>query len=316
MLYRDYSRKEGEWIPNRYGGRENLEAIEFLRRLNSIIRERAPGAITIAEESTAWPGVTASTEQGGLGFSYKWNMGWMHDTLKFLSRDPVHRSWHHDEWTHGLLYAFSEHFILPLSHDEVVHGKGSLYARAPGNEWDKLATLRAYYTFMWTHPGKKLTFMGGELGQPREWNHDGEIDWSLLSKAGHAGLKRLVADLNRLYRAEPALYDCDAEPNGFEWIVSDDSKNSVFVFLRRDRDGLPIVVAVNMTPVGRDRYRIGMPLSGPFREVFNSDAAIYGGANRGNLGGVLAVPEPSHGRGNSTELYLPPLSAIVLKPDE
>jgi 1,4-alpha-glucan branching enzyme len=315
MLYRDYSRKEGEWIPNRHGGRENLESIDFLRRLNSIVRERAPGAITIAEESTAFPGVTAAAEQGGLGFAYKWNMGWMHDTLQFLSRDPVHRCWHHDEWTFGLRYAFSERFVLPLSHDEVVHEKGSLYARAPGSECDKLATLRAYFTFMWTHPGKKLLFMGGELGQPREWNHDGEIDWGLLSQPGHAGLKRLVADLNRLYRNEHALHECDAEARGFEWIVNDDSPNSVFAYLRRDRAQHPIVVVVNMTPVGRDKYRIGMPLPGPFREILNSDATVYGGANRGNLGGVVAVAEPSHGRENSTELYLPPLSAIVLKPD-
>jgi 1,4-alpha-glucan branching enzyme len=315
MLYRDYSRKEGEWVPNRHGGRENLESIAFLTRLNSIVRERVPGAITIAEESTAWPGVTAPSEEGGLGFSYKWNMGWMHDTLQFLSRDSIHRPWHHHEWTFGLLYAFSERFILPLSHDEVVHGKGSLNRRVPGGESDKLATLRAYFTFMWTHPGKKLLFMGGELGQPREWNHDGEIDWGLLAHEGHAGLKRLVADLNHLYRNEPALHERDTEAGGFEWIVNDDSKNSVFVYLRRGRDGIPIVVAVNMTPVGRDKYRIGVPLAGPLREVLNSDAAIYGGANRGNLGGVLAVDEPSHGRENSTELYLPPLSAIILKPD-
>ena len=315
MLYRDYSRKAGEWIPNRHGGRENLEAIEFLRRLNSIIRERVPGAITIAEESTAWPGVSSPADQGGLGFSYKWNMGWMHDTLEFLSRDPVHRSWHHNEWTFGLLYAFSEHFILPLSHDEVVHGKGSLYGRVPGSEWDKLATLRAYFSFMWTHPGKKLLFMGGELGQPREWNHDGEIDWSLLAHAGHSGLKRLVADLNRFYRTEPALHERDADAQGFEWIVNDDSKNSVFAYLRRGRDGSPLVIAVNMTPIGREHYRIGVPIAGAYREVLNSDAAAYGGGNRGNLGGVVATEEPSHGRPHSIELYLPPLSAIVLKPD-
>jgi 1,4-alpha-glucan branching enzyme len=312
MLYRDYSRKQGEWIPNQYGGRENLESIAFLRRLNEIVRARAPGAMTIAEESTAWPGVSAPIDQGGLGFSYKWNMGWMHDTLEFLSRNPIHRSWHHHEWTFGLLYAFSERFILPLSHDEVVHGKGSLYARAPGNEWEKLATLRTYFTFMWTHPGKKLLFMGGELGQPREWNHDGEIDWGLASSEGHAGLRRLVGDLNRLYRSEGALHERDTDSAGFEWIVNDDAKNNVYAYLRRGHDGSAIVVVVNMTPVGRDHYRIGMPAGGTFREIFNSDAAIYGGGNRGNLGGVVAAQEPSHGREFSVELYLPPLSAIIL----
>jgi len=315
MLYRDYSRKAGEWIPNRYGGRENLESIDFLRRLNDVVRQRVPGAITIAEESTAWPGVTAPSHEGGLGFSYKWNMGWMHDTLEFLSRDPIYRSWHYHEWTFGLLYAFSERFIMPLSHDEVVHGKGSLYGRAPGSESDKLATLRAYFAFMWTHPGKKLLFMGGELGQPREWNHDGEIEWSLLGNPGHAGLKGLVADLNALYRREPALHERDADPAGFEWIVNDDSKNSVFAYVRRDRRSEPVVVVVNFTPIGRDRYRIGMPRAGAFREILNTDAAAYGGANRGNLGGVFASREPSHGRENSVELYLPPMSAIVLKPD-
>jgi 1,4-alpha-glucan branching enzyme len=315
MLYRDYSRKDGEWIPNRNGGRENLEAIEFLRRLNATVRERVPGAIVVAEESTAWPGVTAPPDQGGLGFSYKWNMGWMHDSLQFLSRDPVHRSWHHQEWTFGLLYAFTERFILPLSHDEVVHGKGSLYRRVPGNERDKLATLRAYFTFMWTHPGKKLLFMGGELGQPREWNHDGEVDWGLLENWGHAGLARLVSDLNTLYRGEPALFARDAEPGGFEWIVNDDAKNSVFSYLRRGQADRPIVAVVNMTPMGRDSYRIGVPAGGAWREIFNSDAGIYGGENRGNLGGVVAVAEPSHGRAHSLELYLPPLSAILLKPD-
>ena len=313
MLYRDYSRAQGDWIPNQYGGRENLESIDFLRRLNSTVRERCPGAITIAEESTAWPGVTSPPDQGGLGFSYKWNMGWMHDTLSFLSRDPVHRSWHHNELTFGLLYAFSERFVLPLSHDEVVHGKGSLYGRAPGSEWDKLATLRAYYSFMWTHPGKKLLFMGGELGQRHEWNHDGEIDWELLKHSGHAGLNRLVRDLNALYRQQPALYAKDSDPSGFEWITRDDSTNSAFAYLRTADEGEPIIVVVNFTPVGRERYRIGLPWSGAYREILNTDASIYGGANRGNYGGVIADPVPSHGRPYSADLYLPPLAALILQ---
>jgi len=315
MLYRDYSRRAGEWIPNRHGGRENLESIAFLRRLNSVIAERCPSAITIAEESTAWPGVTAPSEEEGLGFSFKWNMGWMHDTLSYLSRDPVHRSFHHREWTFGLVYAFSEKYILPLSHDEVVYGKGSLFGRAPGNNWDRLANLRAYLTFMWTHPGKKLLFMGGELGMPAEWNHDGVLDWSLLESDGHAGLKRLVSDLNNLYRTERALFEQDASSEGFEWIVGDDVQNSVFCYLRKSADGAGLVVIINMTPVGRDRYRIGFPREGRYREVFNSDAAIYGGANRGNLGGTLAGPVPSHGRHASAELYLPPLSALIFKPE-
>jgi len=313
MLYRDYSRSEGEWIPNRYGGRENLESIDFLRRLNEVVRERCPGAITIAEESTAWPGVTAPTEQGGLGFSYKWNMGWMHDSLSYVSRDPVHRCWHHNEITFGLLYAFSERFVLPLSHDEVVHGKGSLYGRVSGSEWDKLATLRAYYTFMWTHPGKKLLFMGGELAQPREWNHDAEIEWELLKNPGHAGLDTLIKDLNAVYRREPALHAQDSTPSGFEWIVRDDSTNSAFTYARHSSGSDSVIVILNFTPVGRERYRIGLPHPGAYREILNTDAALYGGANRGNYGGVVADAEPTHGRPFSAELYLPPLSAILLK---
>jgi 1,4-alpha-glucan branching enzyme len=313
MLYRDYSRKDGEWIPNRFGGRENLESIDFLKRLNSVVGERCRGAITVAEESTAWPSVTAPVDEGGLGFSFKWNMGWMHDTLSYISHDPIHRNWHHGDLTFGLLYAFSERFILPLSHDEVVHGKGSLYGRVPGSHLDKLATLRAYFAFMWTHPGKKLLFMGGEIGQIREWNHDGEIDWGLLRDPGHSGLQKLVADLNSLYRREEAFHATDADPAGFEWIIGDDAKNSVYAYLRRAPDGTPIVVVLNMTPVGRDRYRVGLPTEGSFREILNTDADSYGGQNRGNFGGVLAIHEPSHGRPCSAEFYLPPLSALVLK---
>jgi 1,4-alpha-glucan branching enzyme len=243
-------------------------------------------------------------------------MGWMHDTLSYLSRDPIHRGFHHGELTFGLLYAFSERFVLPLSHDEVVHGKGSLYARVPGSEGEKLATLRAYYTFMWTHPGKKLLFMGGEIGQRHEWNHDSEIDWGLLADPGHAGLLRLVDDLNALYRRESPLHARDSDPGGFEWLVGDDATNSVFVYARHGENSDSITVVLNLTPVGRERYRIGLPHSGTFREILNTDADIYGGANRGNYGGVVAEHEPSHGRPYSAELYLPPLSALVLKHED
>jgi 1,4-alpha-glucan branching enzyme len=313
LLYRDYSRPTGEWVPNRFGGRENLEAIEFLKRLNMQVRERAPGAVMIAEESTAWPGVSAPVEQGGLGFHFKWNMGWMHDTLSYISEDPVHRRWHHDKLTFGLVYAFSERFILPLSHDEVVHGKGSLYGRVPGDAWQKLATLRAYFAFMWTHPGKKLLFMGGELAQIREWNHDGEIDWSLLSDAGHAGVQRLVGDLNRFHRSEPALHRQDSEGSGFAWIIGDDSENSVFAYERHAEGEAPIIVVINMTPVPRPGYRVGLPRSGFWREMLNTDAALYAGSNLGNFGGVATEEIPAHGRAHSLALLLPPLAALVLK---
>ena len=313
LLYRDYSRPAGEWIPNKYGGRENLEAIEFLKRLNGIVAERAPGAITVAEESTAWPGVSAPTREGGLGFSYKWNMGWMHDTLAYLSEDPVHRRWHHDRMTFGLIYAFSERFVLPLSHDEVVHGKGSLYGRVPGDAWQKLATLRAYFAFMWTHPGKKLLFMGGEFAQIREWNHDGEIDWGLLADPAHAGVQRLVGELNRLYRSEPALHSRDAEATGFKWIVGNDANNSVYAYERHAADAAPSVIVINMTPVPRRNYRVGVPRDGFWRERINTDSEVYGGGNLGNAGGVRAAPIPAHGRAHSLELTLPPLATLVLK---
>jgi 1,4-alpha-glucan branching enzyme len=313
LLYRDYSRPAGEWIPNKYGGRENLEAIEFLKRLNGVIAERAPGAITIAEESTAWPGVSAPTHKGGLGFSHKWNMGWMHDTLAYLAEDPVHRRWHHDRLTFGLLYAFSERFVLPLSHDEVVHGKGSLYGRVPGDHWQKLATLRAYFAFMWAHPGKKLLFMGGEFAQTREWNHDGELDWGLLSDPSHAGVQQLVGELNRLYRSEPALHQRDAESSGFQWIVGNDALNSVYAYERHAADAAPpIIIVVNMTPVPRHGYRIGVPREGFWRERINTDSELYGGSNLGNAGGVHAAPIPAHGRAQSLELTLPPLAALIL----
>ena len=313
LLYRDYSRPSGEWVPNRYGGRENLEAIDFLRRLNGLVRARVPGAVMVAEESTAWPGVSAPVERGGLGFDFKWNMGWMHDTLSYISENPVHRRWHHDKMTFGLIYAFSERFILPLSHDEVVHGKGSLYGRVPGDAWQKLATLRAYFGFMWTHPGKKLLFMGGELAQTREWNHDGEIDWGLLGDPGHAGVQRLVGDLNRLHRNEPALHRQDAEGAGFAWIVGGDAENSVYAYERRAEGEGPVIVVVNMTPVPRERYRIGVPRAGFWRELLNTDAELYGGSNLGNSGGLVAEEIPTHGRTHSLELVLPPLATLILK---
>ncbi|HXE16094.1 MAG TPA: 1,4-alpha-glucan branching protein GlgB [Stellaceae bacterium] len=315
MLYRDYSRGPGEWIPNRYGGRENLEAIEFLRHLNAVVAERCPGAITVAEESTAFPGVSRPVADGGLGFAFKWNMGWMHDTLHYLARDPVHRRYHHDAMTFGLLYAFSENFILPLSHDEVVYGKASLIGKMPGDYWQKFANLRAYFGFMWAHPGKKLLFMGGEIAQWQEWNHDGAIDWDAADNPLHAGMRRLLRDLNRLYRAEPALHRRDARGDGFRWVIDNDRNNSVFAFLRIADDGAPPVLAVvNFTPVQRDSYRVGVPASGDWRELFNSDATIYGGGGRGNGGRVAAHDAASHGFAQSLDLTLPPLAALFLQP--
>jgi 1,4-alpha-glucan branching enzyme len=312
MLYRDYSRQPGQWIPNVHGGRENLEAIGFLRRLNSTIVERCPGALMIAEESTAWPGVTAPVSHGGLGFSYKWNMGWMHDTLSYLSRDPVHRPWHHNELTFGLLYAYSEHFILPISHDEVVHGKGSLYQRAPGDDWQKMANLRVLFSYMWTQPGKKLLFMGGEIGQYHEWNHDGSIPWDLLREHSHGGLQRLIRDLNHLYGRERALQG-DSDPQGFRWIVAEDAAQSVYAYERRSADSRPIVAIFNFTPVPRYNYRLGVPLTGRWHEIINSDSQHYGGSNLGNAGGVEAEPVPSHGYGQSVSLLIPPLAGILLQ---
>ncbi|HEY4345419.1 MAG TPA: 1,4-alpha-glucan branching protein GlgB [Parvibaculum sp.] len=313
MLYRDYSRKAGEWIPNIHGGRENLEAIALLRRLNQTVRERCPGVIVLAEESTAWPGVTKDVEEGGLGFAYKWNMGWMHDTLQYMTQDPIHRRYHHSEMTFGMIYAFSERFVLPLSHDEVVHGKGSLLSKMPGDRWQQFANLRAYFGFMWAHPGKKLLFMGGEIGQRHEWNHDRGIEWSLVDDPMHAGLQRLVRDLNHFYASDPALYAKDCDTGGFSWLVSDDAANSVFAFERK-ADGAPPVIAVtNMTPVPRHGYRIGVSASGPWRECLNSDAEIYGGSNLGNGGVVEADDIPSHGRAASLSLTLPPLATIILR---
>ena len=314
MLYRDYSRAAGQWTPNIHGGRENLEAVAFLKRLNGVVAERCPGAITIAEESTAWPGVSAPVSEGGLGFNYKWNMGWMHDTLAYFGKDPIYRSWVHNNLTFGLVYAFSERFVLPLSHDEVVHGKGSLYQRAPGDEWQKLANLRAYFSFMWTHPGKKLLFMGGEIGQRAEWNHDSQVDWSLLDHPLHAGLQRLIGDLNRLYAAEPALHEGDSSPWGFDWVIGDDAADSVFAYLRADAAGNAVLIVLNMTPVVHYEFRVGVPSEGFWSERLNSDASIYGGSNLGNDGGVAAEPVAAHGHAWSLRLRLPPLAALVLQP--
>ncbi len=315
MLYLDYSRNPGEWIPNRYGGNENLDAIEFLRNTNSRIGELHGGALTIAEESTAWPGVSRPVSDGGLGFNYKWNMGWMHDTLSYMSEDPINRKYHHGEMTFGIHYAFSENFVLPLSHDEVVHGKGSLIGKMPGDRWQKFANLRAYFGFMWTHPGKKLLFMGGEFAQEREWNHDHSLDWHLLDDPSHKGMQSLVRDLNRLYRDTPALYELDCDQQGFEWIEGGDVENSVFSFLRRARgDEPPVIVVSNMTPVVREDYRVGAPLGGEWDEVLNTDAEEYGGSGVANGDGLRAEEVGNHGRPYSLRLRLPPLATIVLAP--
>ncbi len=317
MLYRDYSRKAGEWVPNVHGGRENLEAVGFLRHLNAVVKERCPGAMTIAEESTAWPGVTHPPREHGLGFSYKWNMGWMHDTLQYMERDSIHRSYHHDELTFGLIYAFSEKFILPLSHDEVVYGKRSLIGKMPGDHWQKFANLRAYLGFMWGHPGKKLLFMGGEIAQWAEWNHDAEIDWATLDNNAHAGVQRLVRDLNRVYRAEAALHERDAEGGGFRWMIGDDRSNSVFAFLRFGAEGSrPILVVCNLTPAPRHDYRIGVPRAGRWHEIVNTDSAFYGGSNVGNEGAVQAAGHAAHGEGQSIMLTLPPLATVMLRPED
>ncbi len=315
MLYRDYSRKPGEWVPNAHGGRENLEAISFLRRMNEITGLHAPGSITLAEESTAWPGVSRPTSWGGLGFHYKWNMGWMHDTLQYFARDPVHRKYHQNDLTFSLLYAFDENFVLPLSHDEVVHGKGALLAKMPGDRWQRYANLRALLAYMWTHPGKKLLFMGGEFGQEREWNHDHSLDWHLLADPAHHGLQLLVRDLNRAYREHPALHALDCERGGFEWVCADDADHSVLAFLRRANDGSVLLVACNFTPTPHPGYRIGVPGAGGWREMINSDSGYYGGSNLGNgPHRIEAAPRPWHGRSHSISVTLPPLAVVVFEP--
>ncbi len=313
MLYRDYSRNAGEWIPNQYGGRENLESVEFFKHLNSIIHQRCPHAFTVAEESTAWPGVTRPPEEGGLGFDFKWNMGWMHDSLHYMQEDPVYRKYHHGMMTFGMVYAYSERFMLPLSHDEVVHGKGSLLGKMPGDIWQKHANLRAYFGFMWAHPGKKLLFMGGEIAQGTEWNHDSSVHWDLLDDPMHAGVQRLIRDLNHLYAAEPALQYGDLHPEGFEWAVGDDAENSIFGIMRWSQDRSSCVLALsNMTPVPRHDYRLGVPRPGRWVEVLNSDASCYGGSNLGNVG-AWTDGVSSHGKEQSVQLVLPPLSTIYLR---
>ncbi len=314
MLYLDYSRKAGEWVPNRFGGHENLEAVDFLRRFNAAVYERHPDVQTIAEESTAWPMVSRPTYVGGLGFGLKWDMGWMHDTLRYLSKDPVHRRFHHHDLTFRGLYAFTENYCLPLSHDEVVHGKGSLLGKMPGDEWQRFANLRALLGYMYTQPGKKLLFMGGEIGQGKEWDHESSVEWHLLHFAPHHGVRNLVRELNRMLRNEPALHEADTDPAGFEWVDANDAENSVATWLRWSAQGREVVVvACNFTPVPRYGYRVGVPRAGFWREVLNTDAADYGGSNLGNLGGVRTSPEPRHGREQSLDLNLPPLSVVVLK---
>ncbi len=314
MLYLDYSRKEGEWIPNKYGGRENLEAIELLKEVNQELYGTHPGIVTVAEESTAWPAVSRPVYLGGLGFGYKWNMGWMHDTLDYMGHEPIHRRYHHDRLTFGLIYAFSENFVLPLSHDEVVHGKGSLLTRMPGDAWQKFANLRAYLGFMWTHPGKKLLFMGGEFAQGREWNHDSGLDWDLLEIHWHQGVARLVTDLNRLYHALPALHERDCDPEGFEWVEASDTDQSVIAFVRKGAPGShPVLVVCNFTPVPRHGYRVGVPVAGSYAERLSTDSSEYSGSGVGNGSRVLSEPVVSQGRADSILLTLPPLATLVFE---
>jgi len=316
MLYLDYSRKPGEWRPNRFGGNENLEAIAFLRKLNETVYAKHPGVVTLAEESTAWPGVSHPAYAGGLGFGFKWNMGWMHDTLAYVRRAPVHRKWHHDEVTFGLMYAFAENFVLPLSHDEVVHGKGTLISRMPGDAWQQFATLRAYFGLMWSQPGKKLLFMGQEFAQGREWNFDAALDWGELDVDWHRGVQTLVRDCNRAYAGVRALHERDCEPEGFRWLAVDDAENSVFAWLRKGGAGAPpVAVVANFTPVCREGYRLGLPHTGRWREILNTDAAAYGGSNRGNAGAVSAEPDAWHGQGASATITLPPLATLWLVQD-
>ena len=315
MLYLDYSRAEGEWIPNAHGGREDLEAIAFVQEMNEVLHRREPGVISAAEESTAWAGVSRPTFLGGLGFGFKWNLGWMHDTLGYFQHDPIYRAYHHHELTFSLLYAFTENFILPLSHDEVVHGKRSLYEQMAGDRWQKLANLRSLYGYMWAHPGKKLLFMGGELAQEQEWSYERSIDWHLLEQPEHAGVQRLVRDLNHLLREEPALYEQDYEPAGFWWLEPNDAASNVFAFARASRDGNRLLVcAANLSPVPRERYRLGLPRSGRWIEALSTDSARYGGSNVGNPNGIEAEPIPWHGQAASAEVMLPPLAVVWLVP--
>ncbi|HYN11155.1 MAG TPA: 1,4-alpha-glucan branching protein GlgB [Burkholderiales bacterium] len=316
MLYLDYGRKAGEWIPNRYGGRENLDAIEFLRFFNESVYRDFPDVQTIAEESTAWPQVSRPVYLGGLGFGMKWNMGWMHDTLNYFKNDPVHRKYHHDELTFSLWYAYHENFVLPLSHDEVVHGKGSLIGKMPGDEWQQFANLRLLFAYMWSHPGKKLLFMGCEFGQRREWTHEASLEWHVLQYPLHAGVQRWVADLNRVRNAEPALHQKDFANDGFRWISRTDWEQSVIAFVRQgDEAAAPVVAVFNFTPQPRENYRVGVPRGGRWREVLNSDAPLYGGSGIGNFGGADATPMPYDNFSHSLSLTLPPLGALFFKPE-
>jgi 1,4-alpha-glucan branching enzyme len=316
MLYRDYSRQEGEWIPNVFGGRENLEAIDFLRELNREVYREHPDVQTYAEESTAWPGVSHPVDAGGLGFGLKWDMGWMNDTLRYMARDSIHRQYHHSDLTFRHLYAFSENFVLPLSHDEVVHGKGSLWNRMAGDEWRKFANLRVLFGCMYAQPGKKLLFMGGELAQRAEWAHEAELDWASLEDPMHEGVLRWVSDLNRLYREEPSLHELDCESAGFEWIAPDDHLQNTLSFVRQRRNGAePILIVCNFSPQPRSGYRVGVPTGGRWIERLNSDASVYGGSGVGNLGIVTAESRPFHGREWSLQLTLPPLSAVFFQPE-
>ena len=314
MLYLDYSREEGEWVPNEFGGRENLEAIEFLKELNTVVHREHPGALMIAEESTAWPGVSRPIYLGGLGFGFKWNMGWMHDTLLYFGKDPIHRRFHHNQLTFSMMYAFSENFILPLSHDEVVHGKGSLVNKMAGDKWQRLANLRTMLAYMWAHPGKQMLFMGGEFGMEREWDHDESIDWHLLDDPMHRGVKQLVADLNSVYKETRALWQQDFTPEGFRWIDANDADNNVISFYRTSADGNEHLVCIaNLSPVVRDGFRVGLPKQGPFTEVLNTDAGTYGGSNIGNMGVVEAKPVSWHGLPHSAMITLPPLGVVWLR---
>lgn len=314
MLYLDYSREEGEWIPNKYGGRENLEAVEFLKQFNCLVHERFPGAVTMAEESTSWPMVSRPTWLGGLGFTMKWNMGWMNDTLSYFENDPIYRSYHHHALTFSMVYAFTENFILPFSHDEVVHGKGSMPQKMPGDDWQKFANLRLLYAYMYTHPGKKLLFNGLEFGQWPEWNYNASLSWDQAQFMPHRGLQRMMRDMNHLYRDVPALHEVDFDGAGFQWIDCNDSGHSVLSFIRRDKNGGQVVIILNLTPVPREGYRLGLPVAGHYDEILNTDAEVYGGANIGNAGGVLAEEHGWMDQPYSAELVLPPLSCVMFRP--
>jgi 1,4-alpha-glucan branching enzyme len=313
MLYLDYSRREGEWVPNKYGGRENLDAVSFLQEMNATAYRRVPGIITVAEESTAWPGVTRPTHLGGLGFGFKWNMGWMHDTLDYLSRAPIYRQYHHHQMTFSMMYAYTENYILPLSHDEVVHGKGSLLSKVAGDRWQQLATLRALYAFMWAHPGKQLLFMGQEFAQGGEWSEARSLDWWLLDSPEHRGVLRLIADLNRIYRETPALWSQDVDPAGFEWIDANDAAGNVYSFIRRGGSGPELACVANFSPVPQEQYRLGLPRPGRWDEILNTDADVYLGSGVGNFGRVEAVEAAQHGEPASVTLRVPPLGTVWLR---